>query len=111
MKTRIFQLKASHILLLRAGNIQFSNSCEWGYIGLDCKRPFGNGDLVGDMARIVGIVPIETDDGDAWPKGTREAMLKIFRQELPIAMSIVLSGCYEPGSYVADEYQDNWRLV
>ena len=59
-----FTLTEDHVKLLRRSNVNYSGHCEWGYVGLDCKRPFGNGDLVGDMAKILGIEPVPTDDGE-----------------------------------------------
>lgn len=37
--------------------------CEYGGIGVDCKRPFGNSDVEGDILEIIGAKP-EGDDGD-----------------------------------------------
>lgn len=31
------------------------DDCEWGAIGLDCKRPFGNSDMPSDVADICGV--------------------------------------------------------
>jgi len=41
----------------------FEDGCEYGTPGLDCKRPFGNGDVEGDILDILGWEP-EGDDGD-----------------------------------------------
>lgn len=38
--------------------------CEYGGIGVDCKRPFGNSDVEGDILEIIGAKP-EGDDGEA----------------------------------------------
>ena len=93
--------------------MSYSGYCEWGHVGLDCKRPFGNGDLVGDMAKILGIEPGPTDDGEEhWPPGTHDKMVRMFEDELPVALSIVLAaGTFETGQYECDEYRDNWRRV
>lgn len=36
------------------------DDCEWGAIGADCKRPFGNSDMPGDVCEIIGLE--QTDD-------------------------------------------------
>jgi len=90
-----FTLTEDHVKLLRRANVKYSGHCEWGYVGLDCKRPFGNGDLVGDMAKILGIEPVPTDDGEEhWPPGTHDRMVKLFEEELPVALAVVLAGAF-----------------
>lgn len=36
-------------------NIEFDGSCEFGSIGLDCKRPFGNSCVEIDIMHIIGL--------------------------------------------------------
>jgi hypothetical protein len=43
-------------------NIERRDDCEYGSIGLDCKRPFGNSDVEGDILEIIGA-KMEGDDG------------------------------------------------
>jgi len=45
---------------------------EYGAIGTDCKRPFGNSDVDGDILEIIGAF-MEGDDGDSecWSSGQR----------------------------------------
>jgi hypothetical protein len=42
-------------------NLQRDN-CEYGGIGVDSKRPFGNSDVEGDILELLGAEP-EGDDG------------------------------------------------
>ena len=106
-----FTLTPEHVQLLRRSNVNYSGHGEWGYVGLDCKRPFGNGDLVGDMATILGVDPVAPDDEEEhWPPGTSDKMVKMFKEELPIALSVVLAaGTFEPGEYECEKYTHNWR--
>lgn len=39
----------------------FDAGCEYGYVGLDTKRPFGNSSVEPDILRIIGIP--EPEDG------------------------------------------------
>jgi len=43
-------------------NLQRDN-CEYGGIGVDCKRPFGNSDVEGDILEFLAKQP-EGDDGE-----------------------------------------------
>ena len=38
-------------------HLQLDDSCEFGSIGLDCKRPFGNSDVERDILEIIGVQP------------------------------------------------------
>ena len=40
------------------------DNCEYGAIGVDCKRPFGNSDVEGDILEIIEW-EAEGDDGDS----------------------------------------------
>lgn len=49
------------------------DNVEFGGLGLDSKRPFGNSDVVGDILEIIGATE-EGDDGDepCWSSAQRE---------------------------------------
>ena len=36
-------------------NLIFEHSAEYGYVGLDAKRPFGNSWVEGDILKLIGI--------------------------------------------------------
>lgn len=107
-----FTLTQAHVQLLRNANVSFWDGPEWGAPAIDFKRPFGNGDLVGDMAELLAIHPVATDDEEThWPPGTGDAMLRLYK-ELGTALQVVLAaGTFEPGDYEADDYNRNWRRV
>jgi len=44
-------------------NLEYNDMCEYGSIGVDCKRPFGNSDVEADMLEIIGW-EMEGDDGE-----------------------------------------------
>ena len=43
-------------------NVYHHNDCEFGTIGSDCKRPFGNSSVEEDVLELIGAV-MEGDDG------------------------------------------------
>ncbi|KKM26481.1 hypothetical protein LCGC14_1584240, partial [marine sediment metagenome] len=49
-------------------NLTVDDSCEFGSIGLDCKRPFGNSQVEKDMFEIIGLnAEIKCPNcGDEW---------------------------------------------
>jgi hypothetical protein len=106
-----FTLTAEHVKLLRQANVSW-HWTEWGAPCIDGKRPFGNGDLVRDMAEILEVPTIAVA-GD--PKAILEtdyARLHDLYPELCTALQIILSaGTFEPGEFEADYYRANWRRV
>jgi hypothetical protein len=68
-------LEPAHMEILEKAffdNLQRDN-CEYGAIGVDCKRPFGNSDVEADILEMLKF-PFEGDDGDSkcWSRGQRE---------------------------------------
>lgn len=68
------ELKHDDMLNLEKAFFQnlISIECEYGGIGVDCKRPFGNSDVEGDILEIIGAKP-EGDDGasECWSSKQR----------------------------------------
>lgn len=64
-------------------NLIFDNGCEYGSIGTDPKRPFGNSDVEGDVVEIIGAKP-EGDDGEdeCWSRAQREYASALYSDEL-----------------------------
>ena len=49
------------------------DDCEYGGIGVDCKRPFGNSDVEADILEIICAIPCGDDgDGPCWASWQRE---------------------------------------
>ena len=75
------KLKRAHMLKLKRAffeNLQ-RDDCEYGAIGVDCKRPFGNSDVEGDILELVGEEP-EGDDGEfeCWSSKQREYAARMY---------------------------------
>jgi hypothetical protein len=69
------ELKPEDMLKLEKAffqNLQRDN-CEYGGIGIDCKRPFGNSDVEGDILELIGATPAG-DDGysECWSRAQHE---------------------------------------
>ena len=106
-----FELTEQHLRLLQRFNVDYDDAVEYGAPRIDPKRPYGNSDVVADIANILGWEGVETDDGLAWPKGTAARALTI-HATTAIALQIVLqTQALEPGRYVSDDYGCTWRKV
>lgn len=64
-------------------NLQYDPSCEYGSIGVDCKRPFGNSDVEDDILRIINV-RMEGDDGEGpcWASHQREYAASLYQEHL-----------------------------
>lgn len=106
MEQKRFKLTEEHIKLLKRANVIWDD-CEFGAPGMDPKRPYGNSDVIGDMAEILGIAY----DCEAENNGAIERRLENLHRELEQALAVVLStGKMEPGTYVTDRYSNmGWK--
>ena len=110
MKLKTFTLTEQHIKLLRKMWVIWYD-CEAGAPGVDCKRPYGNSDVDGDMAEILGL-PWDPEDDETAVEQQR-AFTKL-HAETQTALQIVLyTGKFEPGLYKQQcEYDSQaWVLV
>lgn len=64
-------------------NLIYDPDCEYGSIGIDSKRPFGNSDVEGDVLEIIGRKP-EGDDGEGacWASHQREYAASLYQDHL-----------------------------
>lgn len=105
MKDGTFKLTDAHIKLLKHANIGWQN-CEFGAPAIDCKRPYGNSDVITDIADILGLTLPEDV-----PDGVRE-MLTGLHRELQVALQVVLSsGSFQPGTYIQKSPYDHRTWV
>jgi hypothetical protein len=109
---RRFALTDEHIQLLRRMCVGWQRA-EFGAPEIDPKRPYGNSDVLDDMAEILGVEMTETDDwGEPALTEADEERLRQLHRETETALQIVLStGRMVPGVYVAGAYTDDWRPV
>jgi hypothetical protein len=110
---KTFTLTPELITLLRASYVSDRLSdCEYGAAEIDCKRPYGNGDVEGDIIELLWS-EVEFDEAaEEWPEGYTEKAAALHRQT-PAALQVVLaSGSFEPGEYrTSSKYGIDWKRV
>lgn len=105
-----FTVTDEHIKLLRAANVGWED-CEFGAPSIDCKRPYGNSDVHADIAEILSITPIVSDDRGAKFSNEQTDRMDVLHKETKTALQIFLAtGEMKAGRYVADNYDRNWQL-
>lgn len=105
-----FQLTEVHINLLQE---LYIDEGQYGIPEIGQKRPFGNSDILGDVAEYLGIEKVETENDEDWPKGTYDKCKEVL-SGLYIALQICLiTQSFEPGLYrLKDKYdRRSWVLV
>jgi len=127
---RRFEIKKEHLLLLKRAYVTW-NDCEFGAPTIDCKRPYGNSDVIQDMLEILGLEEsspclFEFSLFDrAWTlQGSdkfnvryedQESLVTILGQlhdDTQVALQIALSTqSFETGIYECEGYSEHWRKV
>ena len=98
-----------HIKLVRSMRFRW-DGCEFGAVAVDSKRPYGNSDVLGDIAEMVGVAPRD-EDADEWPDGV-EDWLRALHAGACIALEIAAhTGALQPGAYVRDARTYRWRAA
>lgn len=99
-----FTVTGQHLKLLRRANVEWDD-IEFGAPCIDGKRPYGNGDVIGDIAEILGR---DLPGGD-YPENVEEALTKL-HAETGIALQIALTtGEFREGRYVRDPLWSDWH--
>ncbi len=109
MKT--FELKEEHLKLLSRAYVGWDD-CETGAPCIDPKRPYGNSDVAGDVAEILGIEFKSDTHGDR-DDAQRDDLLDLHR-ETQTALQIVLSvGLVKPGTFQLMNKYDftSWKQI
>ena len=102
-----FVLTADHLTLLRHANLTWSAQ-EWGGPQIDPKRPFGNGDLWRDVARILGWPAAADPEAEDGFYAHYDAAGAVYG-ELLTALEVVLETLsFQPGRYVRDGESWSW---
>ena len=111
MKTEQFILTDEHIRLLRAAYIGWE-VCEFGAPAIDCKRPYGNSDVVRDICEILDWPLVETREGtDCTPE--QEERARQLHSETQTALQVILTtGSFVAGTYAMTRPYDyrSWKL-
>jgi len=99
-----FEVTSEHLALLRHGCVAW-NPVEFGAPGLSGKRPYGNSDVLRDIAEITrgaDLARIDPDDVDAYIEAHTADLIRV-HAETGLALQIALNtGEFRTGRYVRD---------
>jgi hypothetical protein len=110
---KYFEITEDHLKLLRRMYISWDH-CEFGAPAVDCKRPYGNSDVYGDIAEILDLYIPDDEDG-CWSDIADIkyiAYMDKIHQEMQTVLQIgVRIGYFKPGFYECEKYSEDWKLV
>ncbi len=111
METIRFRVTKNHIKLLQRKWVYWQDEKYSEYLGniyFDPKRPYGNSDIIGDIAEICGW---KLDrEKDYTTKLVNKA--KKLHKETAIALEICLCTLsFKPGLYECEKYEKDWVIV
>ena len=97
---REFTITGEHLRLLRSGYVTWQDA-EFGAPSIDPKRPYGNSDVYGDIAEILGVPRSEWDDEDLGAVPDVAWRFVRLHVETGLALQIALAtGEFRTGRYV-----------
>lgn len=103
-----FTLTPDHLTLLRHAYVGWEE-CEFGAPAIDCKRPYGNSDVYGDIAELLGILPANGEDGFSEQQQT--AMRTLHQETQTVLQILICVGDLALGTYEAPTYSTAWRRI
>lgn len=107
-----FELLPEHVTLLRSAYVSWDD-CEFGAPQIDPKRPYGNSDVIGDIAELLGIEGTVDSSGERHFSAEESDRLARLHAGTRTALQVVLAtGQWETGLYRAPKYYARrWERV
>ncbi len=107
-----FELTEEHVKLLRRMFVEWDSQCYFGAPCIDMKRPYGNKDVLNDIAEIVG----EKDRlcphcGESLNEQDAKRYEELHKETETALQVVLATGSFEPGKYRAEEYTRDWVKV
>ena len=127
-RTTKFTITENHLKLMKHLVVEWDD-CEFGAPCIDCKRPYGNSDVIDDMAEIIGIKKnkstIDYDNEEEEEYGNIEDYfseaewkdevydkMDVLHKEMQIVLQIIfVLGKIEAGDYVKEDEYQSWKKL
>ena len=106
-----FTVTEDHLKLLRRAYVSWDD-CEFGAPAIDCKRPYGNSDVIGDIAEILGTPgsgEIDDEPGDI-PAEDEARFTRLHGETATVLQIAIDTGEFRAGRYAREMYE-HWRRV
>lgn len=108
-----FTIEDKHIKLLGRMNVNWW-ACEFGAPCIDPKRPYGNSDVVDDVAEIIRLKKKDNYDyeNEDWKEEIYDKLYYLHREMMIVLQIILSTGQIKKGTYVkTNEYDyQSWKF-
>lgn len=101
-----FTVTEQHLKLLRHAYVRWED-CAFGAPAIDCKRPYGNSYVIGDIREILhrdATVGLDEDELARWEKANREHLVRLHRETETVLQIALDTGEFRAGEYVRRNY-------
>lgn len=117
MKQQRFNVTNDHLKLLDRMFVGWDDG-EFGAPAIDCKRPYGDKDVIENIAEILNVPAKKSKPKDEYASDERYSESQIAKmneihQEMKTVLQILVRNAKTGivfGTYVADAYGNNWTL-
>jgi len=107
----IFTLTEEHIKLLSRAYVSWQD-CEFGAPEINPKRPYGNSNVIRDIAEILGVEQKTCPHCGETLDELDEQRFENLHKETETALQIILSTkSFVPGKYVQEDFENSWKLL
>ena len=104
-----FKIKNEHLKLLRRMYVDWDDS-EFGAPYIDPKRPYGNSEVIDDIAKIIGFKKNKKNfdsDVEEWTDKAYNKMYWLHREMMIVLQIVLATGRIEKGHYIKKEKYDD----
>lgn len=103
-----FTITDEHLKLLRRMDVSW-DGCEFGAPAIDCKRPYGNSGVYGDIAEIIGIPLPDYDEDEEFSDLAIARMDKLHKEMQTVLQIVLRAGVVGVGDYECEKYKSDWK--
>jgi len=112
MGKKFFTVTENHIKLLKAAYVSWAKYDELGAPGIDPKRPYGDSDVLMNIAKVIGLKLFKGADEEENLSKKQVKLCERLHRKMEDALQILLSNCeIKVGQYECDEYGHIWQRV
>lgn len=111
MSKKHFEVTRDHIKLVKRLIIEWNDRTDFrpGVPTINGKRPYGNSDVIEDIAEIINLDFYDREKGLT---AQQEKYCLKLHMDMETVLQIVLStGAFKSGEYECDEYSVEWKKV
>lgn len=108
-KIETFVVTEDHLKLLRRAYVGWDD-CEFGAPAIDCKRPYGNSDVLGDIAEIIDpegycrACEISDEAVESYIAEHEDVFRKLHVETQTVLQIALKSGEFKAGTYARQSY-------